>query len=347
MEFAPFIKKVGPLSSFFKKWEADVVCFQETKVDSMELLEDELFHVPGYESFWSFCKVKRGYSGVVTYCKTNICTKAEAGFGIKKFDEEGRIMMTDMSSFVLFNIYTPNGGKGEERTKFKLDFYKAFQQKCEDLIESGRNVVVVGDLNTAHRAIDTHNPIETFSGFLPEERAWMDQFFAKGFVDTFRHFHKDKTESYTCWDQKKLLREVNKGWRLDYCIVDTKFVEKEILDSDILKDQEGSDHAPVLLKLKAQPPVPEHKIPELSSRVVRKKQSSISSFFKPASKSQNNEKIPSKDTILEIKTLKGTTQSEISNGNATEAKRKRSRSPESKQTNSQEENGKKNKEEKK
>jgi len=182
---------------------------------------------------------------------------------------------------VLYNVYFPNGGMGEERTKFKLEFCKAFQSKCEELLKEGRHVVIVGDFNTAHQDIDIHCPTIKHSGFLPEERNWMTDFFSVGFVDAFRISHPGEPHCYTWWDQKSNARNANKGWRLDYCVLDRDLAKEKMIQCNIHSDQLGSDHCPVSLELRIDLLCENRgKTLPLSSQSLRKKQSSIVSFFK-------------------------------------------------------------------
>lgn len=160
------------LQSFIKSHNADIYCFQETKMTA-DQLDHSLQFIEGYESFWSFCKTKKGYSGVVTYARTGITIDAQAGFGVQRFDDEGRIMMTDHFSFVLYNIYFPNSGMGPERLQYKMEFYEAFLEKCIDLRKQGKHVVVVGDVNTPFEDIDIWNPeYQNSPTVFPQERKW-------------------------------------------------------------------------------------------------------------------------------------------------------------------------------
>jgi len=234
--------------------------------------------------------------------------------------------MTDLGSFVLFNVYFPNGGKGPERIQFKLEFYKAFQNKIEELLKLGKRVVFVGDVNTAHRHIDTHNPETKATGFLPEERSWMNSILGKPaeerdntedvedktitplFIDSLRYVHKDTPNLYTWWDPKTFKRSENRGWRIDYGIVSSNFTE-DIDTAGILSDVQGSDHCPIFLKLKDQPIPPPHDTPALSSRKFRKKQGTLSDFFSSASKKSDSLNLKNKETTTSTTTT--TTSSTI------------------------------------
>ena len=167
------------------------------------------------------------------------------GFGEKRFDCEGRIIIAEYPALVLYAIYFPNGQKDEERLKYKLDFYDFFLKHALAAVKRGKAVIVAGDVNTAHKEIDIARPKENsgVSGFLPVERAWMDRFAAAGFVDTFRLFHPE-THCYSWWSPRAGARPRNVGWRIDYCYVDGAH-RGMILDAFILPDVMGSDHCPV------------------------------------------------------------------------------------------------------
>jgi len=230
----------------FVKWLAkgspDVLCVQETKA-SPDQLSKCLLEPPGYSAFWSSAQ-KKGYSGVVTYAKARPASAA-SGIGIPEFDREGRIVVTEHPNFHLFNVYFPNGKQSEARLDYKLDFYRRFLAHIEKLRNLGHNIVVCGDYNTAHKEIDLAHPKENedVSGFLPIERAWMDELVDTGYVDTFRHFHKEPGR-YTWWDYKTRARERNIGWRLDYFFVNRELMPS-VKDAFILDHVEGSDHCPV------------------------------------------------------------------------------------------------------
>ena len=184
---------------WLEKESPDILCVQETKAH-IEQLNKELINPNGYKSFWSSGE-KKGYSGVATFTK-NEPKKIERGFGIKKYDCEGRILITEYDDFILFNIYFPNGQRDSERLNYKLGFYDEFLKYIDDLKEKGKKIIICGDVNTAHKEIDLARPKENIntSGFLPIERKWMDKLVEHGYIDTFREFNKD-TGHYTYWDQ--------------------------------------------------------------------------------------------------------------------------------------------------
>ncbi len=233
---------------WLKQADADIVCLQETKAQ-ISVLPPELRFYPGYEIH--YCSGERkGYSGVSTWSRT----KPEAvktGFGLEpEYDCEGRILHTDHGGFDLLNIYFPNGGNEKKRVPYKLGFYEACQQYCETLVAAGRRLVICGDVNTAHHEIDLARPQANTknTGFLPEERAWLDRFTAAGFIDVFRQRNPAAAGRYTWWTYRGGARERNVGWRLDYFFVSPDLWE-HVADCRIHADVTGSDHCPVSLEL--------------------------------------------------------------------------------------------------
>ncbi len=237
----------------FLEWLAstrpDVLCIQETRVDPAALPE-EILTPPGYQSSWAVSE-RKGYSGVATYCRTPP-RSWWAGLGIERFDVEGRVVVTDLGDFDLYNVYFPNGGMGPERLAYKLDFYAAFLEQVDARIRAGRQVVFCGDVNTAHRPIDLARPKENqkTSGFLPEERAWLDVWIEHGWVDTFRHLYPEAVGAYSYWDQRFNARARNVGWRIDYFFVHRSFLGR-VRDAGISPEVMGSDHCPVWLEIES------------------------------------------------------------------------------------------------
>lgn len=240
------IQKKGFLDLFIKT-NPDILCLQETKAHP-EQLSDELLNVNGYTSYFSSSIVKKGYSGVAIYTK-EIPLKVEHGFGIQKFDDEGRIVIAHFKKFTLLNIYYPNGKASEERLKYKMDFYDAFLDFAENLKNNGHKLIICGDVNTAHKEIDLARPKENenTSGFLKIERDWMDKFFANGYIDTFRMFNNEP-DNYTWWDMQTRARERNVGWRIDYFFI-SENLRSNIRNALILPEVMGSDHCPVGLEI--------------------------------------------------------------------------------------------------
>ena len=227
---------------------ADIFCLQETKAHS-EQLPENVREIPGYESYFSSSKVKKGYSGVALYTKIKP-EHVEYGLGIEKFDIEGRIISAFFKDFVILGVYFPNGGMGPDRLAYKLDFYDAFLEHVEKLRSSGMSIIFCGDVNTAHEEIDLTRPKENEknTGFLPEERAWLDEVIAHGYIDTFRHINPEKRDAYSYWDMKTRARDRNVGWRIDYFFISSE-LEGRLKKAFILPNIFGSDHCPIGIEL--------------------------------------------------------------------------------------------------
>jgi len=230
---------------WFAKEMPDILCLQETKAQP-DQLEDEMKNFKNYKSYF-FSAEKKGYSGVAIYTRHEPLRVA-AGFGNPLFDSEGRVIEMEFEKFILFNVYFPNGGRGPERVKYKLDFYDLLFQRTQELRKK-KNVIICGDYNTAHKEIDLARPKENqkTSGFLPEERAWIDKIVGLDYVDIFREYNKNP-EQYTYWDQITRARERNVGWRIDYYMV-SKEGRDLVVNSTIHADVMGSDHCPIGLEL--------------------------------------------------------------------------------------------------
>ncbi|AVQ38618.1 exodeoxyribonuclease III [Clostridium botulinum] len=225
----------------------DILCIQETKLQENQL-EDNIKNIDGYYSYFSFAD-KKGYSGVATYTKEEPIS-VKHGIGIERFDSEGRILITEFKDFILLNIYFPNGQRDEERLQYKLDFYEALFNYCDELVEEGKKLVICGDYNTAHNEIDLKNPKtnEKASGFLRIERDWLDKIIERGYTDTFRNMNPDKIK-YSWWSYRFKARERNAGWRIDYHFVSNNLLDR-VENTEILNEVYGSDHCPVMLELK-------------------------------------------------------------------------------------------------
>ena len=226
--------------------QPDVLCLQETKAH-VDQLTAEILTDHGYHTFWHSGE-RRGYSGVATFCKEEPLYVQE-GLGIERYDAEGRVLLTEHENFLLYNIYFPNGQKDDERLQYKLDFYDELLPIINEQVESGNNVVVTGDWNTAHHSIDLARPKQNVntSGFMPIERKKLDMFVENGWIDTFRLFHQEG-ERYSWWTYRFGARERNVGWRIDYFFVNEGFVDN-VEDADIHDEVVGSDHCPVSLEL--------------------------------------------------------------------------------------------------
>ena len=209
------------LKKEFKEWmqtvDADIVLLQETKVEPVQLKEEEL-NLPLWKSDWNWSKKRKGYSGTASFCKQE-AHSIFTGLDDPIYQGEGRVQLLEYDNFWLFNIYFPNGQMNEERLAYKLGFYDAFLAYAEKLREE-KPIIVGGDFNTAHKAIDLSNPKanENSSGFLQIERDWLDKFVAHGYIDTFRLFNAE-AENYSWWSYRTAARERNIGWRIDYFFV--------------------------------------------------------------------------------------------------------------------------------
>jgi exodeoxyribonuclease-3 len=226
----------------------DVLCLQETKAN-LDQLDADLKETTGYHAYWSYPKERKGYSGVAVYTKEKP-VNIGYDFGDTGIDLEGRVIVAEYPEFTLLDIYFPNGKSGPERLSYKMTFYDIFLQYADSLKDAGKKLVICGDVNTAHKEIDLARPRENskLSGFLPEERAWIDKFIAHGYVDTFRYFHKEPNQ-YTYWDIKTGARERNVGWRIDYFFVSENLLPS-VSKAFIMPEVMGSDHCPIGITLK-------------------------------------------------------------------------------------------------
>ena len=238
------IQKKGFLE-WFSEEKPDILCLQETKAFPGQV-GAELVSPSGYYTYWNNPE-KKGYAGVAVFTKKKPVS-VQKDFPSGRLNTEGRALILDYKEFVLINVYFPNGGMSPERLKYKMNFYDKFL-KFVDSIEN-RNIVICGDVNTAHKEVDLARPKqnEMFTGFLPEERAWIDKFISHGYVDTFREFNPEGGQ-YSWWDYKTRSRERNVGWRIDYFYV-TEKLKPRLDDGFILQDVMGSDHCPVGISLK-------------------------------------------------------------------------------------------------
>jgi exodeoxyribonuclease III len=248
--------KQGHFDPLFAQTNPDILCLQETKCEKEQLPLSIQEYAP-YYSYFSHSKHKKGYSGVGVFTKI-LPQKVLYGMGISKFDDEGRLLFLffkkgDVCSHkkaILINGYFPNGGSGPDRLVYKLEFYAAFLECIDTYKKKGYAIIFTGDINTAHAPVDLARPKanQENTGFLPIERAWIDDVVSHGYKDTFRTLYPDTKDAYTYWDQKTASRTRNVGWRIDYF-----FVSKDILpfvkDSSMLSDYSGSDHCPIVLTL--------------------------------------------------------------------------------------------------
>jgi exodeoxyribonuclease-3 len=225
----------------------DIFCLQETKAH-VDQLEESVRNIKGYESFFVSPGEKKGYSGVAIYTKIRPIS-VEFGMGSEDLDNEGRLIQIEYKDFFLLNGYFPNGGSGPDRLEFKLKYYDAFLKHINKL-KKQKDVIFCGDINTAHEAIDLARPKanEKNTGFLPEERAWIDEVVSAGFTDVFRHFYPNKKDVYTYWDMKTFSRERNVGWRIDYFFATQNIINK-IKKVKVHSEVMGSDHCPIEIVL--------------------------------------------------------------------------------------------------
>lgn len=231
----------------FLKLNPDIFGLQEIKAEE-EQLSEEMRAPKGYTGYFNSSKTRKGYSGVAMYTKEEPF-EVFSELGVKELDQEGRLIGGEFKDFYFFNVYFPNGGGGPERLAYKLDFYDAFLEFIEEKRQN-KPVIFTGDVNTAHEEIDLARPKENQenTGFLPEERAWIDEVVRAGYVDTYRHLFPTKTGAYSYWDMKTRARDRNVGWRIDYFFVSSELTKK-IVKADIHSDVFGSDHCPISLEL--------------------------------------------------------------------------------------------------
>jgi exodeoxyribonuclease III len=231
---------------WLKATNADMICLQEVKAEENQI-EKALFEDLGYHINW-FSAEKKGYAGVAILTKTKPKNIVH-GCGIEIYDREGRVLRTDFEDFSLMSVYMPSGSSGDERQEFKMQWLSDFQGYINDLTKTVPNLIVSGDYNICHRAIDIHNPKSNAnsSGFLPEEREWMEGFLSNGFIDTFRHFNKEP-HHYSWWSYRAGARGKNLGWRIDYNCA-TESMRERLIRSAILPEAKHSDHCPVLLEI--------------------------------------------------------------------------------------------------
>jgi exodeoxyribonuclease-3 len=237
-DFLPFLEAESP----------GILCLQEIK-SLVEQLPPELRHVDGYHAYFNPAE-RKGYSGTAIYTKEEP-VDIIYGLGVPEFDIEGRVLIAEYPSFTLMDIYYPNGKMNAERLAYKMRFYDAFLQVADGFVQAGQNLIVCGDVNTAHTEGDIARPKENskISGFLPEERAWLDEFLGHGYADTLRMFD-DRPAQYSYWDMKSRARERDVGWRIDYFFVNDAFKEN-VTAAWIMPHIMGSDHCPIGITIDA------------------------------------------------------------------------------------------------
>lgn len=233
---------------WFLETKADIVCLQEIKCHPDVVTDKTILHPGKYHSFWCPAE-KPGYSGLLVYSK-RAPLSVTYGVGKPEYDREGRVMTVEYKDFLVVNTYFPNSQRDHARLPYKLKFCRDILKYLEGLRAKGKNILICGDFNIAHKEIDLRNPKSNKdnAGFLPEERAWMDQFIETGYVDTFRQFEQGP-DHYTWWSYRPGVRERNVGWRLDYFFANEEFADRT-KNVTHLPHVRGSDHCPVLLRLK-------------------------------------------------------------------------------------------------
>ena len=234
------------LVEWLKAANPDVLCLQETKA-TPDQVDVQAFEALGYHLYW-YSAQKKGYSGVAIFSKLKP-KHVEYGCGIEKYDAEGRIIRLDFQECSVMSVYHPSGSSGDDRQAFKMQWLADFQTYINDLKVKIPNLILCGDYNICHKPIDIHNPKSNAntSGFLPEEREWMEQFIQSGFTDSFRHFNQEPHQ-YSWWSYRAGSRGKNLGWRIDYNLV-ANHLDKHLKRAVILPDAMHSDHCPVLVEI--------------------------------------------------------------------------------------------------
>lgn len=222
----------------------DFLGLQEIKA-SEDKVPSEVYNL-GFENMSVNSGLRAGYSGVMSLAKFESASLKSQFFD----DDEGRVLEHRFGDIVLFNIYFPNGQSGDDRLSRKMEFYDKFLAYINELTKQGKGVIFCGDVNTAHREIDLKNPKSNAktSGFLPEERAWIDRVLESGFIDTFRFIHGDVSDAYSWWSYRFNARAKNVGWRIDYFFI-SQNLKSRLKDAFILSDITGSDHCPVGIEI--------------------------------------------------------------------------------------------------
>ncbi len=231
---------------WLKAANPDILCLQEIKAEK-EQLDMEVFEAAGYPYNYWFPAQKKGYSGVAVLSKHKPLD-VEIGTGIDSMDLEGRNLRLDFEKFSVMSLYLPSG-TNDDRLDFKLNYMAQFQVYINELRKKIPNLIICGDYNICHQAIDIHNPVanKNVSGFLPVEREWIGNFISHGFIDTFRHFNKE-AHQYSWWSYRANSRNNNKGWRIDYCMA-SETLKDTLVRAFILPEAKHSDHCPVGLEI--------------------------------------------------------------------------------------------------
>lgn len=234
------------LINWLEQEDPDLICFQEIKA-SLDVIPRLEFEMLGYKTYW-YPAQKKGYSGVGLLSKKEP-DHVEYGMGIQEYDAEGRFLRADFGDLSFVSVYHPSGSSGEERQAFKMKWLDDFLDYTGKLRQNRSKLVLSGDYNICHKPIDIHDPVGNAksSGFLPEERAWMDKFVENGYIDTFRYFNQDPRQ-YSWWSFRANARAKNLGWRIDYHFV-TENLKDQLRYAEIMPQAMHSDHCPVKLEL--------------------------------------------------------------------------------------------------
>lgn len=235
------------LLDWLQEEKPDVLCIQETKAQ-VDQLDESILKPEGYHTYW-YSAEKKGYSGVAIFSRQEP-KHVEYGCGIERFDSEGRVLRADFENYSVISAYFPSGSSGDARQAVKEDFLDEIYVYLNELRKSFPNLIVSGDYNICHQAIDIHDPVrnKTNSGFLPHEREWVTKFLDSGFVDSFRKLYPDTPDKYSWWSYRAGARGKNKGWRIDYNMIASP-LEDKIKGADILSEVKHSDHCPIMVEV--------------------------------------------------------------------------------------------------
>lgn len=234
------------LMDWLEASQPDIFCMQEIKA-TPDQLENDFLENLNYHHYW-YPAEKKGYSGVAIWSKEEP-KNVSYGCGIEKYDLEGRVIRADFENYSVISVYMPSGSSGDLRQEFKMQWLADFQDYIDELKKEIPNLIISGDYNICHKAIDIHNPTRNAktSGFLPEEREWVSQFIESGFVDSFRAFNQEP-HNYSWWSYRANARAKNLGWRIDYHMVTNSIADK-LSRAAILSEAKHSDHCPILVEI--------------------------------------------------------------------------------------------------
>lgn len=234
------------LWKWFLSERIDIMGVQETKIHESLINTNEL-QAFRYHNYW-FSAQKPGYSGVATFCREE-ALEVKTGIGIEAYDYEGRVLRTDFDNFTLVNVYIPSGSSGDHRHKFKMEFLQDFKNYIDLLKDEKENLIVIGDYNIVHKGLDIHNPDrrDNPSGYRPDERTWLDEWFSNGFNDAFRLVYPENKQ-FSWWSYRAGAFRKNLGWRIDYISVSGNLSEK-IRDVKFYTENMFSDHCPVIMEI--------------------------------------------------------------------------------------------------